>query len=72
MALYKLVWKRSAEKELRSLPRGVIARVVQLAEALRTAPHSASGRAHRPVPMAISGYIAAELGGGCRRNGRYS
>ena len=36
--MYKLVWKRSAEKELRQLPREVIGRIVELAESLRQEP----------------------------------
>lgn len=38
MACYDLRWKRSAEKELRQLPREVIARLVTLAETLRQNP----------------------------------
>ena len=38
MACYELRWKRSAEKELRQLPREAIARLVALAESLRENP----------------------------------
>ena len=38
MASYKLFWKRSAEKELRKLPRDVIVRLVSLAESLAENP----------------------------------
>lgn len=38
MASYRLVWKRSAEKELAKLPREAIKRIVSLAEALRDDP----------------------------------
>lgn len=38
MASYKLHWKRSAEKELRKLPREVIGRLVNLAESLTENP----------------------------------
>jgi mRNA interferase RelE/StbE len=38
MACYSLVWKRSAERELRKLPREVIMRLVALAESLRQDP----------------------------------
>lgn len=39
MAFYKLVWKPSAERELRKLPREVIARLVALAESLARDPY---------------------------------
>lgn len=38
MASYELRWKRSAEKELRQLPREAIVRLVELAESLRQNP----------------------------------
>lgn len=38
MASYKLLWKRSAEKELRKLPREAIARLVSLVESLAENP----------------------------------
>jgi mRNA interferase RelE/StbE len=34
MASFKLLWKRSAEKELRKLPREAIVRLANLAESL--------------------------------------
>ena len=39
MASYKLVWKPSAERELRKLPRDAIARVLALAESLTAQPY---------------------------------
>ena len=44
MASYRLVWKRSAEKELRALPREAVSRIVRLAEALRDDPYPAGAR----------------------------
>jgi len=38
MTSYRVVWRRSAERELRSLPREWIARVVALAESLADDP----------------------------------
>lgn len=38
MASYKLVWRTSAERELRKLPREVIARMVDLAASLAADP----------------------------------
>ncbi len=38
MASYSLVWRRSAEKELRALPKDAIGRRVALAESLRDDP----------------------------------
>jgi mRNA interferase RelE/StbE len=38
MASYRLVWRSAAEKELRSLPRNAIARLVALAAGLRQNP----------------------------------
>jgi mRNA interferase RelE/StbE len=38
MASYSLHWKRSAERDLRKLPREVIVRLMELAESLRQAP----------------------------------
>lgn len=38
MACYKLVWKRSALKELRALPRQAVAALVDLAESLASDP----------------------------------
>lgn len=38
MASYKLVWRTSAERELRKLPREVIARMVDLAASLADDP----------------------------------
>jgi mRNA interferase RelE/StbE len=38
MASYKLVWRTSAERELRKLPREVVARMVGLAESLAKNP----------------------------------
>lgn len=38
MASYNLRWKRSAEKELRQLPREVIMRLLTLAESLTDNP----------------------------------
>lgn len=44
MASYKLVWKRSAEKELRGLPGEAIPRLVGLAEGLRENPFPSGAR----------------------------
>lgn len=44
MASYRLVWKRSAEKELRALPREAVSRIVKIAEALRDDPYPAGAR----------------------------
>ncbi|PZN73294.1 MAG: type II toxin-antitoxin system RelE/ParE family toxin [Candidatus Methylumidiphilus alinenensis] len=38
MASYKLIWKRSAEKELRRIPQDAIARLLALAESLTDNP----------------------------------
>jgi mRNA interferase RelE/StbE len=38
MAFYSLHWKRSAERELRKLPREIIVQLVALAESLRQNP----------------------------------
>jgi mRNA interferase RelE/StbE len=38
MAPYNLIWKRSAEKELRKLHRDVIIRMLELAESLKDNP----------------------------------
>lgn len=38
MASYKVVWRTSAERELRKLPREVIANLVELATALSIDP----------------------------------
>lgn len=38
MASYKLVWRTSAERELRKLPREVIARMVDLTASLAADP----------------------------------
>ena len=38
MASYRLLWKRSAEKELRKLPHEAIVRLVSLAESLAENP----------------------------------
>ena len=39
MASYRVVWKRSAEKELRGFSRETIARLIDLAEGLRNDPY---------------------------------
>lgn len=44
MASYELIWKPSAEKELRKLPREVIARLVELAESLVANPFPPGAR----------------------------
>ena len=44
MAFYNLVWRRSAERELRGLPRNAIARLVVLAESLRDNPQPQGAR----------------------------
>ena len=44
MASYKLFWKRSAEKELRALPRDVIAKVILAADALSENPFPSGAR----------------------------
>ncbi len=36
MAIYRIEWKRSAEKQLRKLPREVVARIVSAVTALAT------------------------------------
>ncbi len=38
MALYRLTWKTSAEKDLRRLPREVIGRLITIAEGLMENP----------------------------------
>ena len=38
MACYKIVWKHSARKELRKLPKATIARIVTLIESLAKNP----------------------------------
>lgn len=38
MASYSLIWKRSAGRELRGLPREVIVRLLELAESLKGNP----------------------------------
>lgn len=38
MAFYKLVWRTSAERELRKLPREVVSRMVDLAASLADDP----------------------------------
>lgn len=38
MASYKIVWKQSARKELRKLPKEVVARIVDLVETLAETP----------------------------------
>ncbi|WP_084684862.1 type II toxin-antitoxin system RelE family toxin [Methylohalobius crimeensis] len=44
MAAYRLIWKRSAERELRELPKVAIARLVALAELLTDNPYSPGTR----------------------------
>ena len=44
MGSYRLVWKSSAEKELRALPRDAIARMVALAEELPSNPFPRGAR----------------------------
>jgi mRNA interferase RelE/StbE len=44
MASYKIEWKRSAVKELRSLPKDVVAKILQLVEQLSTNPYPAGVR----------------------------
>lgn len=44
MDCYELVWKRSAERELRKLPREVIAALVLLAEGLVCDPYPPGAR----------------------------
>lgn len=41
MDSYKIEWKRSAVKELRSLPKDIAARIVQAVEQLSTNPYPA-------------------------------
>ncbi|HEX8649281.1 MAG TPA: type II toxin-antitoxin system RelE/ParE family toxin [Pyrinomonadaceae bacterium] len=41
MDSYKIEWKRSAVKELRSLPKDVVAKIVQAVEQLATNPYPA-------------------------------
>lgn len=51
MDCYELVWKRSAERELRKLPREVIAALVLLAEGLVCDPYPPGAR-WRPAYLA--------------------
>jgi len=44
MASYKVEWKRSAAKELRDLPKAVIARILNAVEQLSTNPYPAGVR----------------------------
>lgn len=44
MASYKLEWKHSAVKELRKLPKDVVARILQAVEQLPANPHPAGVR----------------------------
>ncbi len=39
MASYRIEWRRSAEKELRQLPKEVIPRILEAVEALRDNPY---------------------------------
>jgi mRNA interferase RelE/StbE len=50
MDCYKIIWKSSAEKELRKLPRDVIARLLEIIENL----------AINPYPSGIKKLIAIE------------
>ncbi|MFO1352040.1 MAG: type II toxin-antitoxin system RelE/ParE family toxin [Gammaproteobacteria bacterium] len=44
MPSYSLVWRRSAERELRKLPSDAIVRLIALAESLREDPYPPSAR----------------------------
>ena len=44
MASYRLVWKRSAEKELRELPKEAVSRLVGMAEELADDPFPQGAR----------------------------
>lgn len=44
MACYELIWKTSAERELRKLPRDAIARLVETAGTLATNPYPPGAR----------------------------
>ncbi len=44
MGSYRLVWKRSAERELRKLPRETVRRLVEAAERLRDDPFPPGAR----------------------------
>ncbi len=44
MACFEVVWKRSAERELRKLPREAIAHLIALAESLATDPRPPGAR----------------------------
>jgi mRNA interferase RelE/StbE len=44
MASYRVVWKRSARKELRKLPRQAVSRVVSAVEQLTTEPRPSGTR----------------------------
>ena len=44
MASYKIVWKQSARKELRKLPKEAIARIVGLVETLSENPSPPGAR----------------------------
>jgi mRNA interferase RelE/StbE len=44
MASYNLIWKRSAEKELRNLPREVTLKLLKLAESLTVNPFPSGAR----------------------------
>jgi len=44
MACYKIVWKQSARKELRSMPKEAVARIVGLVETLAGNPYPPGAR----------------------------
>jgi mRNA interferase RelE/StbE len=44
MASYKIVWKRSAAKELKKLPKQIIRRVLEAVEALSSEPQPVGSR----------------------------
>ncbi len=44
MATYKVEWKRSAEKELRRLPKAVVPRIVAKGEELADDPYPPGSR----------------------------
>lgn len=50
MAYYRIEWKRSAQKELRHLPKEVLAGVLQIVAAL----------SHEPMPMGARKLSSAE------------
>ncbi len=44
MASYNIVWKQSAEKELKKLNKSAIPKILQVVESLASVPHPAGSR----------------------------